>query len=563
MALRRRLITLLLALLGVAVTLLVIDGDPSGALRGYVRAESDGLKSYDLAGLDEDAFGAVYFTHGDFSALSSDTLRVSATPWVLTAALLALAETGGDPTKVTLASVSEAFQRFGFHASAHVENWPEGLPQPALKTPFGLNTGTASRLLPPVAVTIANIGCPACHSGVLYQADGKPDISRAWIGAPNTSINLEGYTIALYGAMRDHSGNEVVLWAAIDRLFPDLSLRERQTLKLIVLPALRSRLVVLEAEFGRAIPFSGGLPGATNGLDSLKSRLGMIPEGAVIKDSAFNSVPDLGGRLSRAALLNTSSYTIPGRAPDQVIATDAIDSDHIRKLAGMVAFFTVPSMGVTPEAAAENIDNTDRVMNWLRTYRPQPYPKAIDGDSARRGQSIYAAQCATCHGTYSNDPDAPRLLSFPNWLGDIGTDPLRKDLFDDAVAQNLNATLVGKYIRVVPGQGYAAPPLTGIWSSAPYFHNGSVPTLWHLMHPADRPAAFQVGGHALDLDLVGIAGRKSADGAWLYAGDYTPWSDPVLVDTAKPGLGNRGHEAPFDSMPEADKQDLIEYLKLL
>lgn len=560
---RRWLITLVLALSCLVAILLAIDGDPAGALRGYARTESDGLKSFDLSSLIEDEFGAVYFTHGDFSALSSDTLRVSATPWVLTAALLALAETKGDPTKVTLASVNEAFQRFGFHSSARVENWPKDLPQPTLETPFGLNVGTASRLLPPVSVTVANIGCPACHSGVLYQSDGQPDISRAWIGAPNSSINLEGYTVALYGAMRDYSGDEAVLWQAIDRLFPDLSFRERQTLKLIVLPALRSRLQILEAELGRAIPFSGGLPGATNGLDSLKARLGMIPEGALVKDSAFNSVPDLGGRLSRAALLNTSSYTVPGTDSNRVIATSAIDAEHVRRLASMVAFFTVPSMGVTPEAAEENIDNTDRVMNWLRTYQPQPYPKAIDETHAQRGQAIYAAQCSACHGTYSGDLGTPQLLSFPNWLGDIGTDPLRKDLFDNEVAQTLNGTLVGRYIKVVPGEGYAAPPLTGIWSSAPYFHNGSVPTLWHLMHPSDRPAAFQVGGHALDLDLVGIAGHMSADGRWLYSDSYKPWSAPVLVETSKPGLGNGGHEVPFNTMSEADKQDLIEFLKKL
>jgi len=561
--LRRWFITLFLALLCLLVTLLAIDADPKAALRGYVRTESDGFKSYDRASLDDDAFGAVYFTHGDFSALSTDTLRVSATPWVLAAALLGLAEAKGNPDQVSLAAVNDAFQRFGFHARARVANWPADVPQPALETPFGLNVGTASRLLPPISVTIANIGCPACHSGVVYQADGRPDISRAWIGAPNSSINLEGYTIALYGAMRDYSGDEPRLWRAIDKLFPELSFRERQTLKLVVMPALQSRLQILEAELGRAIPFSGGLPGATNGLDSLKARLGMIPAGTIIKDSAFNSVPDLGGRLARTALLNTSSYVVPGTDPNRTINTGAIDAKHIRDLAAMVTFFTVPSMGVTPEAAEENIGNTERVMTWLKTYQPQPYPKAVDATRARRGQAIYAAQCAACHGSYSDDPEVPQLLSFPNWLGDVGTDPLRKDLFDDDVARNLNATLTGKYIHVVAGKGYAAPPLAGLWSSAPYFHNGSIPTLWHLMHPAERPIAFEVGGHALDLDLVGITGEMRPDQQWLYPDSYKPWSDPVLIDTRKSGLSNRGHEQPFDTMPEGDKQDLIEYLKRL
>ncbi len=35
--------------------------------------------------------------------------------------------------------------------------------------------------------------------------------------------------------------------------------------------------------------------------------------------------------------------------------------------------------------------------------------------------------------------------------------------------------------------GYVAPPLHGVWASAPYFHNGSVPTVWDVLKPSDRP----------------------------------------------------------------------------
>lgn len=34
--------------------------------------------------------------------------------------------------------------------------------------------------------------------------------------------------------------------------------------------------------------------------------------------------------------------------------------------------------------------------------------------------------------------------------------------------------------------GYVTPPLHGVWASAPYFHNGSVPTVWEVLKPADR-----------------------------------------------------------------------------
>src|SRR3954466_7506420 len=99
---------------------------------------------------------------------------------------------------------------------------------------------------------------------------------------------------------------------------------------------------------------------------------------------------------------------------------------------------------------------------------------------------------------------------------------------------------------------YVAPPLAGVWATAPYLHNGSVPTLWHLMHPAERPTAFDVGGHALDLVKVGIAGMEH-EGLWITPPDYTPWAKPVRIDTAVAGLHATGHEAPFDTMSEPDK----------
>lgn len=35
--------------------------------------------------------------------------------------------------------------------------------------------------------------------------------------------------------------------------------------------------------------------------------------------------------------------------------------------------------------------------------------------------------------------------------------------------------------------GWDTPPLHGVWASAPFFHNGSVPTVWDVLKPSDRP----------------------------------------------------------------------------
>jgi hypothetical protein len=110
---------------------------------------------------------------------------------------------------------------------------------------------------------------------------------------------------------------------------------------------------------------------------------------------------------------------------------------------------------------------------------------------------------------------------------------------------------------------YVAPPLAGVWATAPYQHNGSVPTLWHLMHPDQRPARFYVGGHRIDFVRVGIAGEVESDGTMRYASDYRPWSTPRLFDTSEPGRSNRGHETMFADLTEAQKTALLEYLKRL
>ena len=111
--------------------------------------------------------------------------------------------------------------------------------------------------------------------------------------------------------------------------------------------------------------------------------------------------------------------------------------------------------------------------------------------------------------------------------------------------------------------GYSAPSLSGVWLSAPYFHNGSVPTLWALMNPDERPVSFPLGGHKLDFDKVGIALEVAENGEALYPTGYEPWSVPVIFDTRLPGLSNNGHEQPFDELSKDEKRALLEYLKTL
>jgi hypothetical protein len=96
---------------------------------------------------------------------------------------------------------------------------------------------------------------------------------------------------------------------------------------------------------------------------------------------------------------------------------------------------------------------------------------------------------------------------------------------------------------------YKARPLSGIWSSAPYLHNGSVPTLAELLKPAsERVQHFYVGSREFDPVTVGLAAA---------AGEHAN-----AFDTTLPGNSNAGH-AYGTTLGEADKRDLLEYLKTL
>ena len=153
-------------------------------------------------------------------------------------------------------------------------------------------------------------------------------------------------------------------------------------------------------------------------------------------------------------------------------------------------------------------------------------------------------------------------MSFPNWVGDVGTDRLRIGLFDDAMAKAVNAQY-GAYIDARAATGYVAPPLVGLWSSAPYLHNGTIPTLYHLMHPAERPVTFYAGGHRSDLNMSDRRRSRADAGAWLFPAGLSSLVGTALIDTRRQGLGQcLGHDQTLHWHERSDKTALLEYLKL-
>ncbi|NJN78044.1 MAG: c-type cytochrome, partial [Saprospiraceae bacterium] len=134
---------------------------------------------------------------------------------------------------------------------------------------------------------------------------------------------------------------------------------------------------------------------------------------------------------------------------------------------------------------------------YLSSLVPPKYPYAIDDSLAAAGEKIFAKHCAECHGTYGAEQSYPETI-VP--ISEIGTDRVRLDALTlqhrADYARGWFANSSDKTI-VDPG-GYQAPPLNGVWASAPYLHNGSVPTLWHLMHSDSRPLIWRRQGDDYD-----------------------------------------------------------------
>ena len=500
--------------------------------------------------------GATAFYGASFGGLSMDALASNAVPWHLTAAALVLDEQRHEPSAtLSQETLARVLARFGFLSPTTIVNLPAEAKWVDTQTPLGMTLGS----IHPIAGTsirVSNLGCASCHAGVTYRPDGQPQPTKVMLGMPNTSLDLEAYTQAVFKALRAADDPERLI-ATAQTLFPEMTALERLSLRVLVVPLAQQRLASL-SHLDRPMPFPNGSPGSTNGVAALKVALETPLLGEGKTDAGFVSIPDLGNRVWKTSLLADGAYGVFGKPAQSTMTPEQLDQDHLRSLAAITTFFTVPSMGVHPDQARVGLKDGIAIMDFLKDYRSQAFPGPVNAASAEEGGRIYQARCASCHGTYETSPTGPKLVSFPNWIGDVGTDPLRGMAFDKPLADAVGRTSYRKIIAVHSGRGYVAPPLAGLWASAPYLHNGTVHSLRALLTPEARLKRFQVGGHALDFESVGI--NLTETGA--YPPGYQPFSRPVWIETDQVGRNNGGHTFGSD-LTETQKSALIDYLKTL
>lgn len=247
-----------------------------------------------------------------------------------------------------------------------------------------------------------------------------------------------------------------------------------------------------------------------------------------------------------------------------------------------------------PESYSSTILPRDlaRLEELTRKIEPPEWPVkllgAIDMTRAERGAVVFRENCTRCHASPKEENVARREVVLP--LDQIGTDPRRAQNVQINVGRKPDGTGGTSFIEklkevaarftevaykdhnITPAEQaemdlppdqvkwrttgtYIGRPLVAPWATAPYLHNGSVPTLYDLLQPADkRPRTFPLGHREYDPVHLGYV----TDPARIPDDQRGHFPD---FDATLDGNRNIGHEFGTD-LPESDKLAILEYLKL-
>ena len=154
------------------------------------------------------------------------------------------------------------------------------------------------------------------------------------------------------------------------------------------------------------------------------------------------------------------------------------------------------------------------------------YPFNVDVNLAKQGQQLFKDNCAQCHQphngkVYSNMGTNLNRSYVVNWItrkaaikgfGDICSPQTSVSMIgkeEKPCAEFDGVSLVDKDELIMSPNnqhhGYNARPLNGIWAQAPYLHNGSVPTIFHLLVPNERPDTFIKSRLSYDSKRLGFS----------------------------------------------------------
>jgi hypothetical protein len=440
-------------------------------------------------------------------------------------------------------------------------------PSKVLPLGLGFTSMPAETPIGPVDLQVVNLTCMGCHGGRVVDAAGK---TKILVGAPNHQFT--GFrpairrTVESAGFTADRFRVALLLkppgWLYND---PTMLAQEVVERALFLAPggaeamidALKIKVAASKARFAATItthsydvPNAPDLNGATPGyLDAFGTVIATVVDPSLYSDAELDAI--LPPAPGPADIMSTYMQNDRPRAQ--------WDGSIIPPLHRNIG----AEFGVVQDVSVVNFENAVRTTRFTGALPPPPYPFAVDQARATRGKALYDAYCASCHAPGSDELFAPAV---------VGTDPNRAIMFSATTAGLLvNALRIactdptecvpdGEPLaddEILQGTGaYMAIPLDGIWSRAPYLHNGSVPTLAALL-TGDRPAQFYRGNTTFDQVNVG------------YTWDRAVTAGAAHFDTTRSGLSNVGHTSARFNGPIVWKQnpdklaDLLEYMKTL
>ena len=257
--------------------------------------------------------------------------------------------------------------------------------------------------------------------------------------------------------------------------------------------------------------------------------------------------------------------------PDEVIPTDvpawwllkkknAMFYNAMGRLDFCKSMIGASMLTLVDVAKAEEIDkNMVDVLAYIQTLDAPAYPYTINTALANQGKELFTSTCATCHGSYGENASFPNVLVA---LESIETDPELSNHYTEISEENtyffnwFNTGWFGANtnpLTLAPESGYIAPPLDGIWATAPYFHNASVPTLANVLNSENRPEFWSRTFDDSDYNIEKVG--------WDYT-VATTQVDKNTYNTTLKGYGNKGHRF-GDSFTDEERKAVLEYLKTL
>lgn len=461
----------------------------------------------------------------------------------------------------------EQFARFGY------------IPNPSGPLPLGLSWDSMDEAVKPQPLHPVALTCGACHIGRVKLDDGK---YMALVGGPNTEFDVRMWRKAFELTAHKYLSTPADVTAAAARLSQivaekppnyfyrnalgvtdEVEAAERQYVAAnaaAILTGFGGKVLLGElatlkqkaTSYSKpnAPPLDGGSPGQSDGSGDLLPRLLLL-----------DTVTSLGPAKTMAGFMGTPFKALPDQLATvtDILSTWKQGTQNIAQVDGSVRspFFRniAASLAVAADPKLVNVSNAEITGTFIGQLPPPLYPFGIDAAAADRGREIFAKNCAACHREYNDnvykvdvigtDPNRSRVLN-PDGLAlflryFVASVPADYEATDARGARYKPSAMAESdilYDRTKPeDQGYVTNALEGLWARAPYLHNGSVPTVYHVLVPSSRPAKFVRGVVSYDKQNIGFDWEPAKLDAYRAAHPTA-----AILDTSWDGESRLGHD---------------------